>query len=240
MALRLWPVAILFWFLLGMALFAQPGSLVRLEDGTRPFFARDAKPSTRSGSASLFSGANQGFFMPVARQPAPQPEARRPAGKGPLARLRDLIAKAEAGQHGYDAVQHGAQVRPQKPPTQMTLAEIFAWIEATPGQPHAIGRYQFIPKTLAGLVKQAGIPRSARFSPVLQDRLANMLMNQAGLQDFLSGETGHIAFMNALARVWAGLPNSSGQSHYHGYAGNKASITWAFYKAEMLRIFPDT
>ncbi len=238
MALRLWPVAILIWFLLGMALFAQTGSLVRLESGAQALFARAGSPEARTGSASLFSGANRGLFTPIRRSPAqdplPQPNA------SPVGKLRDLIAKAEAGRAGYNAVQLGARVRPEKPPTQMTLAEIFAWIDATPGQPHAIGRYQFIPKTLAGLVKQAGLPHRAQFSPALQDRLADMLLNQAGLQDFLSGETGRVTFMNALARVWAGLPTSSGQSHYHGYAGNRASITWAFYKAEMLRIFPET
>ena len=36
----------------------------------------------------------------------------------------------------------------------MTLDEIFAWIAATPGQPHAIGRYQFIPDTLRMLVNR--------------------------------------------------------------------------------------
>ncbi len=238
MALRLWPVAILIWFLLGMAVFAQTGSLVRLESGAQALFARASAAEARTGSASLFSGPNRGLFTPIRRSPAQDPLPR--ANASPVAKLRDLIAKAEAGRAGYDAVQLGARVRPEKPPTQMTLAEIFAWIEATPGQPHAIGRYQFIPKTLAGLVTQAGVPHSAQFSAALQDRLADMLLNQAGLQDFLAGETGHVAFMNALARVWAGLPTSSGQSHYHGYAGNKASITWAFYKAEMLRIFPET
>jgi hypothetical protein len=44
--------------------------------------------------------------------------------------------------------------------------------------------------------------------------------------------------MNNLAKIWAGLPNSTGKSHYHGYAGNQATMTWARFDAEMAMIFP--
>jgi muramidase (phage lysozyme) len=135
-------------------------------------------------------------------------------------------------------VQLGARIRPPKPPTQMTLAEIHVWIRATPGQPHAIGRYQFIPPTLRRLQKQAGVPMEARFSPQVQDALAEILLEEAGLSRMRAGQLTRHAFMNNLAKIWAGLPNSSGRSHYHGYAGNKAVITWAQFDAAMVRIFP--
>jgi muramidase (phage lysozyme) len=163
---------------------------------------------------------------------------RAPAGAGRLARLRDLIAAAEAGPAGYDAVQHGARVRPARAPTEMTLDEIFAWIAETPGQPHAIGRYQVIPKTLRHLVARLDLPGHARYSPDVQDLMADQLMREAGLDRFLAGEIGRHAFMNALTRVWAGLPTDSGKSHYHGYAGNAATMSWAAFDAEMARIFP--
>ena len=43
--------------------------------------------------------------------------------------------------------------------------------------------------------------------------------------------------MDNLARIWAGLPLPSGKSAYHGYAGNRATITRAFYAEQMGRIF---
>lgn len=155
-----------------------------------------------------------------------------------MKRLRALIEQAESRQDGYNAVQHGATVRPKRLPTQMTLAEIFAWIKNTPGQPHAIGRYQFIPKTLARLVDILGIGASATFSPALQDRLADVLLREAGLQDLKRGDMSRQAFMKNLAKIWAGLPMENGRSYYHGYAGNKASISWAKFDAEMAKIFP--
>ena len=102
------------------------------------------------------------------------------SGGSQLARLLSLIASAEAPHKQYDAVHHGARVSPPAPPTQLTIAQIFRWIEATPGQPHAIGRYQFIPSTLAWLVEVEGVSMEAKLGPALQDRLAARLVQDAG------------------------------------------------------------
>lgn len=153
--------------------------------------------------------------------------------------IRDLIQEAESRADGYDAVQFGARIKPAKRPTQMTLAEIFEWIDDTPGQPHAIGRYQFIPKTLRRVVDKTGVKPTDRFSPMVQDKLADVLLAEAGLHRFRSGTLGRQGFMNNLAKIWAGLPNSSGKSHYHGYAGNKASVSWARFDSVMAQISPD-
>lgn len=184
-------------------------------------------------TASLFTGRTGLFNAPL----RPAIAAPRRYGSN-VAQLKDLIAAAEAGPMGYDAVQHGARIKPERAPTMMTLAEIFAWIKRTPGQPHAIGRYQFIPSTLGFLVDTLDISHDAPFSPELQDQLANALLEQAGLSEFLAAKKDRVSFMNSIAKVWAGLPNSSGRSHYHGYAGNKAVISWAQFDAEMRRIFP--
>ncbi|WP_299726623.1 hypothetical protein [uncultured Tateyamaria sp.] len=192
-------------------------------------------------SPSLFAGkSGTSLFrpMPVSLKAPPSFGSIPTPGVGPLGELRSLIARAEAGKKGYDAVQYGADILPAAPPTAMTIQEIYNWIDATPGQPHAIGRYQFIPPTLRRLVKRLGISPEARFSPRVQDQLADLLLKEAGLHRFLSGEMERQAFMNNLAKIWAGLPNDTGKSHYHGYAGNKATMTWAFFDAQMARIFP--
>lgn len=190
-------------------------------------------PDTGAGQgASLFQGPRTGLFAPTARAVLPGPRNAR------VAALRDLIARAEAGRKGYDAVQYGAVIKTPRPPTQMSVSQIYDWIDATPGQPHAIGRYQFIPPTLRSLMARAGVDPGTRFSPVLQDRLADLLLADAGMARFLAGDLPRHQFMNNLAKIWAGLPNDTGKSHYHGYAGNKATMTWASFDAAMAQIFP--
>ncbi|MCG6904269.1 MAG: hypothetical protein LJE68_16475 [Rhodobacter sp.] len=190
--------------------------------------------------ASLFVGqSGASFFTPLPDRLARHPDPAMPGKPATQTeRIRHLIARAEAGKHGYDAIQHGARKLPAKPPTQMTIAEIYDWIVQTPGQQHAIGRYQFIPATLRRLVAIQGIGTDTVFAPRVQDQLADVLLRDAGLADFARGEIGRYDFMNNLARIWAGLPTSSGQSYYHGLAGNRATMTWAYFDREMEKIFP--
>lgn len=161
------------------------------------------------------------------------------AGNTPVARLKSLIAVAEAGAKGYDAVHVGAKRKLPKRPTQMTLAEINAWVRATPGQPHAIGRYQIIPSTMKVLIRRSGLSPQTRFSPKVQDAFADLLLKDAGIERFLKGRMSRKKFMNNLAKIWAGLPTSNGKSHYDGYAGNRATITLAHYRSRMAAIFPN-
>lgn len=197
----------------------------------------DGVPVRRANaSPSLFTDREStSFFAPF---PERAPAIASLSGSSPVARLLSLIASAEAGPAGFDAVQYGATIRPSKRPTQMTIGEIYEWIAATPGQPHAIGRYQFIPDTLRRLVESQGLGRDVRFTPSVQNQLALQLLEDAGLRRFQANQLGREAFMRNLARIWAGLPLPSGQSHYEGYAGNKAAITWDTFEAGMVRIFP--
>lgn len=195
---------------------------------------------TQAKVASLFIGsAENSFFAPYPERFQPQRQQMISRGTGaPAEMVRHLIAAAEAGKLGYDAINHGAKRLPAARPTSLTLAEIYHWIDATPGQPHAIGRYQFIPSTLRRLVKGQGIDPRSRFTPDLQDQLADVLLAEAGLNEMEQGQIGRHRFMNNLAKIWAGLPTSSGRSVYDGYAGNRATMTWSRYDAEMTKIFP--
>lgn len=156
----------------------------------------------------------------------------------PVARLLSLIARAEAGSRQYDAVQHGARIPPPRPPTDMTLADIARWTSATPGQPHAIGRYQFIPPTLRRVAAHLGLGPETRFSPAVQDALALVLLEEAGLRGFEAGRIDRRQFLHGLARIWAGLPLPDGRSYYEGHAGNSAAMSWAEFDSGIARIWP--
>lgn len=237
---------------------ARPPLLVKtsLGEASRPLIRSraeipdSAEAEERRGRAqSLFIGqASGGLFAPYAPRGSSRSgtassgsignaSGRIPGSDFHAEMVRHLIASAEAGSKGYDAVQYGARVKPDRMPTEMTLGDIFAWIKATPGQPHAIGRYQFIPSTLARLVTILDAGPHERFSPQLQDRLADILLQDAGFDAYRAGELTRHQFMNNLAKIWAGLPNSSGRSHYHGHAGNAATMTWSVFDSEMARIF---
>jgi muramidase (phage lysozyme) len=212
--------------------FAGPGlaggggdRLPMLRAAAAPLVALAAVPPAPRGS--LFTDTREGgLFAALPKRGLPD----RGTPDHPLrARLRDLIARAEAGPAGYNSVQGGAHRPPPRRPTRMTLRDIFDWIDATPGQPHAIGRYQIVPATLRRLVARAGLAPDAPFSPAVQDRLADMLLDDAGLAAVRRGKITRPAFLLNLAKVWAGLPTASGQSYYHGVAGNRAVLSYDSY-----------
>ncbi|SMX46587.1 hypothetical protein [Maliponia aquimaris] len=226
-------------------LWAQSASLFAAEGAARaPLIAmRPAAHPAPGHAASLFSTAPRaGLFAPLPEEPRSRDPDRAPAYRAlsgsAVEQLRALIAEAEAGPADYDAVIHGARVKTPKLPTEMTVQEIYDWIDATPGQPHAIGRYQFIPDTLRRVVKETGISPRARFTPDVQDRLADQLLAEAGINALENGEITRRSFMYRLAKIWAGFPLPSGESYYQGYAGNKATMTWARFDGAMARIFP--
>ncbi len=219
----------------------QPGRAPIIE--ARAVMGQGAVPV---GGGSLFAGrAGGGLFAPYAPRRRHETGVSRlplarygPAGPRGVALVRALIGQAEAGARGYDAVQYGARIKPAKPPTRMTIQEIYDWIAATPGQPHAIGYYQFIPSTLRRLVAMLDLPPDQVFTPRLQDRLADILLAEAGLHALGRGEIDRHTFMNNMAKIWAGLPNATGKSHYDGYAGNRAALSWDYFDRQMARVFP--
>ena len=226
---------------------AQQVSLVQtsfFHSGSQPLI--QAKPSendvTRSASSLFIDQQGASLLAPypmrqrrVVQLVQPMQFAR---GGSQIERVRSLIGQAESGAKSYDAIQHGAKILPAKRPTQMSVQEIYDWIAETPGQHHAIGRYQFIPSTLKRLINKLGVSRYQLFTPQLQDQLGDILLAEAGLHAFGRGDMERHTFMNNMAKIWAGLPNSSGKSHYDGVAGNRATMTWAHFDREMGRIFP--
>lgn len=221
------------WMALAFVVVATGGAHAEMSS----LFPRsDTVPETATRASLFAPDASMGFFAPLPDR-IPALGVIDGTGFAPVDQLLTLIARAEAGSAGYDAVQYGAQVKPDRLPTQMTLGEIYTWIRATPGQPHAIGRYQFIPATLRRVATERGFGPETQFTAGVQDALALVLLEDAGLSSFEAGTLGRRQFMHNLARIWAGLPLPNGRSYYEGHAGNSATMSWAAFDGGMARIW---
>ncbi|MEL6312237.1 MAG: hypothetical protein AAFQ17_07745 [Pseudomonadota bacterium] len=75
-----------------------------------------------------------------------------------------------------------------------------------------------------------------RFSKAVQDRMASVLLAEAGYARFLSGRLSRDDFMDNLAGIWAGFPMRNGKSRYHGLAGNRATISRAEFTRHVVAI----
>jgi muramidase (phage lysozyme) len=89
----------------------------------------------------------------------------------------------------------------------------------------AIGRYQFLKKTLQALQAAAQLPGSTPFTPELQDKLALALMVGRGYKRWWNGEMSDSEFATGLSCEWASLPDPAkgGRSHYAGDGLNSNS-----------------
>ena len=145
--------------------------------------------------------------------------------------LLDFIANKESAGAGYNALVYGkkgSNVPKSAPLTGMTIQEVFDYQRGMIASGHAstaVGRYQFLNGTLRDLVNKAKIPLSEKFTPETQDKLAGMLLDQAGYDKFKSGKISQDTFQNKVAGIWASLPKVDGTSDYTGIAGNKVGTT---------------
>lgn len=90
----------------------------------------------------------------------------------------------------------------------------------------AFGKYQIIRKTLLGLRDQMDLPGSKKFTPELQDQMAEQLLINRGLMRFLAGRMSTKSFADAISKEWASLPYRTGRSYYAGDSiGNKSLVS---------------
>ena len=96
--------------------------------------------------------------------------------------VKAIFGKRESPQAAYDAINAGqggdrpggATRHLGKPLTQMTLGEVKAYQNLPIGDPKgifAVGKYQFIPDTLAAAAQDAGITDDMLFNEAVQDRI---------------------------------------------------------------------
>ena len=155
--------------------------------------------------------------------------------------ILDVIGFAEGA--GYNTPYNGSNITPVqlygKQLSELTLDEVFTWQAASVNAgsaSSAAGKYQIINKTLKGLVDGAGVvSREDKFSPANQDKLCRKLLQQRGVDGFMSGSKSEASFCLAMAQEWASLPViqrtqgqkrkvNPGESYYAGDGLNKSRI----------------
>lgn len=144
--------------------------------------------------------------------------------------LADLLAKGEGN---YDSVNRGwAGDTPQgiKGLTGSSFAgfTVAQVIDMQRGWLYAVGRYQFIPRTLRFAIDSSSVSYSDKFTPEVQDRLmaALVLYKRPIIFSYLQGSHDNIgAALRALAREWASVEYSYGRGYYDHVGGNRAHIT---------------
>jgi hypothetical protein len=159
--------------------------------------------------------------------------------------LRNLVAEAEgttderAAQKnfasGYDLpFGYGRYLQPSKPISQMTFQELRDFqnrqVNATKGTfdntnlgTGAVGRYQFIGSTLENLKNRLGYKDTDVFSPEVQDRLFDALMEEQGLQELLAGLITPEKFQEKLSSQFASIPKPGTETGT--YKGQRTGVT---------------
>lgn len=144
--------------------------------------------------------------------------------------LLHVIAKAESNGN-YNAY-FGNAANNSIRFTQMSIAEVMQWQAnyiAQGSASSAVGRYQIIDSTLAGLVQRLGINTRQKFDEPTQDKLAIALLEKRGVHSYVNKEITKDQFAANLAMEWAALPRIIGgnpsDSYYASDGLNKSRVS---------------
>jgi hypothetical protein len=155
----------------------------------------------------------------------------------------ELVGAIEAPR-GYDSVTGFAPTKPDRPITEMTIAEVMRWqrrVRDAGSASTAVGRFQFMHDTLDFLTRAYKVPHDTLLDRRTQDYLARVLLHRCGFYD---PEEPVPELGDCLAGTWAALPMLSderrGLSRYRGRANNHARTTPEVVEAVLaVRFVPD-
>lgn len=177
-------------------------------------------PSQTAATVGVVTSGARKVFGPFMPKSIPQDRlmtAARP--------LLGLIAQHEAG-GDYNVVYGGKRY----PLTSMTIAQVYALQNSLVRQnkvSSAVGRYQFIQKTLRSLVGQLKLdPNTAVLDEGTQDRMALQLLINRGFERFLQGRMSKASFARALSMEWASMPKDASNRTYYEDGINRALTTY--------------
>ena len=144
-------------------------------------------------------------------------------GASNMTSIMDMVGHAES-KNNYNAVYNGENSKL----TTMTLDDVLklqANMVSGGSKSSAVGKYQIINKTLAGLKDSMGLKGDEIFDENLQDQMAVSLLKSRGVDEFLNGTLSADKFQFNLSQEWAGIPkDASGLSYYEGDGLNHATV----------------
>ncbi|PZM83918.1 hypothetical protein DLH72_03060 [Candidatus Gracilibacteria bacterium] len=140
--------------------------------------------------------------------------------------LLDLISVFESGGNYNSLYGKGSQTKIKF--TDMTISQVLQFQDsyvAKGSASSAVGKYQFIRKTLRACVQATGISLDTKFNEETQDKLGLYLLKLRGLDKFKSGQMSVEQFQLNLSKEWASIPkDSGGKSFYAGDGLNAAHL----------------
>ncbi|MGO8080486.1 hypothetical protein [Rhizobium leguminosarum] len=216
--------------------FGENDSLIEILGGnqsdtvTRTKFARSKIAAIRWYSPALMRDTTEGD------------DAFAGSSDERFGQLLDLIGTLESNGN-YDAFFSNSRNIDDPAFTSMSVSQVLAWQRgflARGSRSSAVGKYQFLRKTLSGLRDRGAIASDDQFDQRRQDKLALELMRGRGLGRYLSGALSSEDFGLNLAKEWAALPVpkdvrrgrrlvKAGQSYYANDGLNRALVSVSAY-----------
>lgn len=209
----------------------DPTMLQRMGDAIKGFFMKERpQEGVAEGGATAtyeFAGLPAGKSLKSDYSPSQrdtistEPRASETGAKGEA--VKKVIREAEAS-GDYNAVFGSVN---KIPLTKMSLNEVMALqgqMQASGSPSTAVGGYQFLNRTLVDLKQQLNLTGKEQFDDALQDKMADALLHKRGWSKYIDGKITHKQLVDSLAKEWAGLPNTSGQSHYAGDGLNRSTV----------------
>ena len=146
--------------------------------------------------------------------------------------LMDLIARGEGNDNSVNRgsagdTPQGIDGMTGKDFKDFTVAEVLLMQRSSV---YAVGRYQFIPKTLRFAVDKLGISGQTKFTNELQDHLFSTLITHKRplIREYILGKHTNITkAVDELSKEWASVEYRNGKSYYNGIGGNAVHITRA-------------
>lgn len=157
--------------------------------------------------------------------------------------LLDLIYSAESGQN-YDAWNTQTKIKSERPLTELTVAEIMAIQDKNKDNDGgAAGAGQIKKSTMQMLLNNKILSRDDKFTSEVQDRAHLFLLQNRGLNDFLSGQIDLNQYGHRLSKEYASLPSMLGKtphmSYYEGEAKNSARVKPSEITAQLSALMTD-
>lgn len=175
--------------------------------------AASAKSSSGTGIGNPGEEAANQAKTAVANQ------AKTPVG---ARKILDYVAKFESG--GDYNKMYGGKSNPEL--SNMSIADVMEF-QKNNGPAlgsSAIGKYQFMRKTIEGLIAEGVISPTDKFDAATQEKMGMALLERRGYSKYKTGKLSAEEFANNVAAEWAGMPMANGKSKYDGDGKNKSLV----------------